>query len=115
MDYESEQAMELEALEAIFADQLEEFEGNTPEGWSRHGKTWAITILPSAGAPCVLYKYVTYDVCLPCALISNCQPPPLPRAGTCCAAVATAVAAAVAAMVVHKEWQQHQQKQYLLP
>lgn len=49
MDYESEQAMELEALEAIFADQLEEFEGNTPEGWSKHGKTWAITILPSAG------------------------------------------------------------------
>lgn len=50
MDYESEQAMELEALEAIFADQLEEFEGNRPEGWSNHGKTWAITIHPSAGA-----------------------------------------------------------------
>jgi hypothetical protein len=50
MDYESEQSMELEALEAIFADHLEEFEGNTPEGWSKHGKTWAITILPSAGA-----------------------------------------------------------------
>lgn len=37
-------------MEAIFADQLEEFDGNTPEGWSKHGKTWAITILPSAEA-----------------------------------------------------------------
>jgi hypothetical protein len=53
MDYEGEQAMELEALEAIFADQLEEFEGNTPEGWSKHGKTWGITIYPSAGVCCL--------------------------------------------------------------
>lgn len=49
MDYEAEQAMELEALEAIFPDQLEEFDGNVPDGWSKHGKTWAITIQPSAG------------------------------------------------------------------
>jgi hypothetical protein len=49
MDYEGEQAMELEALEAIFADHLEEFEGNKPEGWSKHGTTWGITIHPSAG------------------------------------------------------------------
>lgn len=49
MDYASEQAMELEALEAIFADHLEEFDGNKPEGWSKHGTTWAITIHPSAG------------------------------------------------------------------
>lgn len=49
MDYEGEQAMELEALEAIFADHLEEFDSNKPEGWSKHGKTWAITIHPSAG------------------------------------------------------------------
>lgn len=48
MDYESEQAMELEALEAIFPDSLEEYDGNLPDGWTRHGKTYSIDILPSA-------------------------------------------------------------------
>jgi hypothetical protein len=48
MDYEGEQAMELEALEAIFPDDLEEFDGNLPDGWTKHGKTWSIAINPSA-------------------------------------------------------------------
>uniref|UniRef100_A0A383VH30 RWD domain-containing protein n=1 Tax=Tetradesmus obliquus TaxID=3088 RepID=A0A383VH30_TETOB len=49
MDYESEQAMELEALQAIFPDDLEEFEGNTPADWpQQHGKMWAVNINPSA-------------------------------------------------------------------
>jgi hypothetical protein len=51
-DHEGEQAMELEALEAIFPDQLEEWEGNTPDGWPAHGKTWAVTIRPAAGVRC---------------------------------------------------------------
>eukprot|EP00879_Flechtneria_rotunda_P005620 GHRR01005916.1.p1 GENE.GHRR01005916.1~~GHRR01005916.1.p1 ORF type:complete len:275 (+),score=108.70 GHRR01005916.1:394-1218(+) len=48
MDYEAEQAMELEALEAIFPDDLEEFEGNLPDGWTKHGKAYSININPSA-------------------------------------------------------------------
>eukprot|EP00878_Enallax_costatus_P018509 GHUV01019485.1.p1 GENE.GHUV01019485.1~~GHUV01019485.1.p1 ORF type:complete len:155 (+),score=59.56 GHUV01019485.1:420-884(+) len=48
MDYESEQAMEIEALEAIFPDDLEEYDGNLPDGWTRHGKTYSIAINPSA-------------------------------------------------------------------
>jgi hypothetical protein len=48
MDYESEQAMELEALQAIFPDDLEEFEGSVPADWPQHGKVWAININPSA-------------------------------------------------------------------
>ena len=49
MDYGSEQAMELEALQAIFPDDLEEFEGNTPADWpQQHGKMWAVNINPSA-------------------------------------------------------------------
>ncbi|KAF8063830.1 RWDD1 [Scenedesmus sp. PABB004] len=47
-DHAGEQEMELEALEAIFPDDLEEFDGNLPDGWSRHGKTWAVTIRPPA-------------------------------------------------------------------
>eukprot|EP00775_Hariotina_reticulata_P001514 gene1513-1850_t len=35
-------------LKAIFPDDLEEFDGNVPDGWTRHGKTWSITINPSA-------------------------------------------------------------------
>lgn len=62
MDYEGEQAMELEALEAIFPDQLEEWEGSRPEGWSAHGKTWAITIHPAAGV-CVLCVLGVCAVC----------------------------------------------------
>lgn len=48
MDYEGEQAMELEALEAIFPDDLEEFEGNVPDGWTKHGKVYSIDINPAA-------------------------------------------------------------------
>lgn len=48
MDYASEQEMELEALDAIFPDDLEEFDGNLPDGWTRHGKTYSIAINPSA-------------------------------------------------------------------
>lgn len=41
--------MELEALQAIFPDDLEEFEGNTPADWpQQHGKMWAVNINPSA-------------------------------------------------------------------
>lgn len=62
--------MELEALEAIFADHLEEFEGNTPEGWSKHGKTWAITILPSAG---VCPPTATFSSGLQCRTHNMCS------------------------------------------
>lgn len=45
MDYESEQAMEMEALEAILADDLEEFDGTNPDGWAL-GPTFKILIDP---------------------------------------------------------------------
>jgi hypothetical protein len=48
MDYASEQEMELEALQAIFPDDLEEYDGNVPADWPQHGKVWAININPSA-------------------------------------------------------------------
>jgi hypothetical protein len=47
MDYEAEQSMELEALEAILMDDMEEFDGNTPSGWGPHGKIYIITIRPA--------------------------------------------------------------------
>ena len=46
-DYEGEQAMELEALEAILMDDIEEYDGNTPPNWTKHGKTYIITIRPA--------------------------------------------------------------------
>eukprot|EP00882_Tetradesmus_deserticola_P005560 GHRQ01005854.1.p1 GENE.GHRQ01005854.1~~GHRQ01005854.1.p1 ORF type:complete len:278 (+),score=143.46 GHRQ01005854.1:87-920(+) len=48
MDYEAEQAMELEALQAIFPDDIEEYEGSAPADWPPHGKVWAVNINPSA-------------------------------------------------------------------
>lgn len=45
-DHESEQQMELEALEAIFMDDLREYTGSTPSGWVATGKTYIMDILP---------------------------------------------------------------------
>lgn len=72
MDYEAEQAMELEALEAIFPDALEEFEGNLPDDWTRHGKTFAIAIDPAAevGAGGVLLVGVRLGRMTQCMLCS---------------------------------------------
>jgi hypothetical protein len=46
-DHASEQAMELEALEAILMDDLEEYEGMLPPGWSSHGSTYKVRIRPT--------------------------------------------------------------------
>ena len=46
MDYEGEQQMELEALEAIFMDDLQEYNGTLPPGWDAVGKTYIMTIDP---------------------------------------------------------------------
>eukprot|EP00877_Chromochloris_zofingiensis_P014495 jgi/Chrzof1/929/Cz01g34050.t1 len=47
MDYESEQAMEMEALEAILMDDMEEYEGTLPEGWNSDTKAYRISIKPA--------------------------------------------------------------------
>lgn len=39
--------MELEALEAILMDDLEEYEGMLPPGWSSHGSTYKVRIRPT--------------------------------------------------------------------
>jgi hypothetical protein len=59
MDYASEQEMELEALQAIFPDDLEEYEGNVPADWPAHGKVWAININPSAEVRLLSCVHVT--------------------------------------------------------
>ncbi|KAG2436662.1 hypothetical protein HXX76_006190 [Chlamydomonas incerta] len=46
MDYQSEQDMELEALEAILMDDLIEYEGNLPSGWVAAGKSYKVIIAP---------------------------------------------------------------------
>ncbi len=46
MDHASEQALELEALEAIFADELQPYSGMLPDGWAAVGQTYKITIDP---------------------------------------------------------------------
>ncbi|KAJ9526229.1 hypothetical protein QJQ45_009708 [Haematococcus lacustris] len=47
MDYSAEQAMELEALQAIYDDELQVYTGTTPAGWSDTvGETYKITITP---------------------------------------------------------------------
>ncbi|GFR40401.1 hypothetical protein Agub_g953, partial [Astrephomene gubernaculifera] len=46
MDYQGEQDMELEALQAILMDDLIEYEGNLPSGWVAAGKTYKIVIAP---------------------------------------------------------------------
>ncbi|KXZ44637.1 hypothetical protein GPECTOR_64g131 [Gonium pectorale] len=46
MDYQSEQDMELEALEAILMDDLIEYDGNLPSGWVAAGKTYKVIIAP---------------------------------------------------------------------
>ncbi|KAK9828202.1 hypothetical protein WJX74_002921 [Apatococcus lobatus] len=45
MDYKAEQELEVESLQAIFADQLTEYEGNTPPGWQ--GPCYQMAISPS--------------------------------------------------------------------
>jgi hypothetical protein len=44
MDYESEQSMEMEALEAILMDDLQPYVGTTPTPWTSHGTTYKVTI-----------------------------------------------------------------------
>ena len=46
MDYASEQSMEIEALQAIFMDDIEIFEGTLPDGWARETTTYRVTISP---------------------------------------------------------------------
>ncbi len=49
MDYEAEQQQELEALEAIFADDLVEYKGSTPSAWASNppvGQVFIMRILP---------------------------------------------------------------------
>jgi hypothetical protein len=41
-DYAGEQEMELEALEAILMDDLSEYEGMLPPGWTTHGQTYKV-------------------------------------------------------------------------
>lgn len=46
-DYVGEQAMELEALEAIFMDDLQIFDGMLPESWAAVGESYKLTIDPT--------------------------------------------------------------------
>lgn len=46
-DYASEQAMEIEALEAILMDDLEIFVGTQPDGWMAVGETYKVLIDPT--------------------------------------------------------------------
>ncbi|KAG2422333.1 hypothetical protein HYH02_015451 [Chlamydomonas schloesseri] len=46
MDYQGEQDMELEALEAILMDDLIEYDGNLPSGWVAAGKSYKVIIAP---------------------------------------------------------------------
>lgn len=47
MDYAAEQAMEMEALEAILMDDLIEYEGTLPDGWVATGLTYKVVIDPA--------------------------------------------------------------------
>ena len=47
MDYEAEQAMEMEALESILMDDLEEFDGTTPAGWGGAKQIYKVHIRPA--------------------------------------------------------------------
>ena len=46
-DYAGEQAMEIEALEAILMDDLEPFDGTNPESWEPAGSTYKVLINPT--------------------------------------------------------------------
>jgi hypothetical protein len=46
MDYEGEQAMELEALESILMDDMEEYDGTTPSGWGDAKEIYKVRIRP---------------------------------------------------------------------
>jgi hypothetical protein len=46
MDHASEQQMELEALEAIFMEDLKEYNGTLPSDWAAVGKTYIHTVTP---------------------------------------------------------------------
>ncbi|KAG2497690.1 hypothetical protein HYH03_004427 [Edaphochlamys debaryana] len=46
MDYQGEQDMELEALQAILMDDLIEYEGNLPSGWVAAGSTYKVIVAP---------------------------------------------------------------------
>lgn len=46
MDYESEQSMEMEALEAILMDDLQPYSGTLPTPWTTHAPTYKVTIKP---------------------------------------------------------------------
>lgn len=47
MDYESEQQMEIEALEAIFMDDLQIYNGTLPDGWNATGNSYKMVIDPT--------------------------------------------------------------------
>ena len=46
-DYAGEQAMELEAVEAIFMDDLQIFDGMLPDSWAAVGSSYKLTIDPT--------------------------------------------------------------------
>mmetsp|Transcript_21415 Transcript_21415/g.36528 ORF Transcript_21415/g.36528 Transcript_21415/m.36528 type:complete len:260 (-) Transcript_21415:480-1259(-) len=46
MDYAGEQQMELEAVEAIYGDTLQEYDGQLPSNWNAVGKTYTMTVQP---------------------------------------------------------------------
>jgi hypothetical protein len=46
MDYESEQAMEMEALESILMDDIQPYEGTTPAGWGDAAQVYKVNIRP---------------------------------------------------------------------
>jgi hypothetical protein len=46
-DYVSEQAMELEALEAILMDDLQIYSGMLPDSWNTAGETYKVLIDPT--------------------------------------------------------------------
>ena len=46
-DYAAEQAMEIEALEAILMDDLEKWEGTNPDSWAAVGEAYKVLINPT--------------------------------------------------------------------
>lgn len=45
-DYQAEQEMEIEALEAILQDDLQEVTDSVPSGWKPVGKVWRVVVAP---------------------------------------------------------------------
>ncbi|CAG9462619.1 unnamed protein product [Pedinophyceae sp. YPF-701] len=46
MDHAEEQAMEIEALQAILMDDLSEYDGRRPDGWPEEAQMWTTVVTP---------------------------------------------------------------------